>query len=223
MTVYGEPEIDLKNDDDQTIRPDNAAEIGFVDPDARPAPAPAVPAASVRNYQAAPDEYPALPPIDDDADDDSLFAELAAEAKRQIDENVYFDVELRPGWIVGFHAVVGQKELKRYRNAATANGKRKETDPDLVIGNVMPIVEKSIGIFRMRNGKRVEITDPTTGRSIKLGSTKFIDMFAPGGNETAALVAFLGSEADITKLGEGVLRAAGWGGDGYSPLDPTDG
>lgn len=196
MTVYGAPEIDLKDDDDLTIRPNNAEELGMTPVDA-------------------------VPLVDVDLED-SLFAELAAEAAAEIEDDVFFSVDARPGWVLGFSSTIGQKELTRYRKAATKNGQKKAEDADLVIGNAMPLIEKNIGIYKLdADGKRVQVIDPNTDRPLLLRSDSFVRMQGRGLDEVKALVKFMGGESKVSALGAALLKSSGWGED-YAPLDPTD-
>lgn len=198
MTMFGAEEIDLKDDNDLTIRPNNAAELGFAVP-----------------------ENPA-PLVDADLED-SLFAELANEAAAEIDHDVFFPVDSRPGWVLGFSATINQKELTRYRKAATNNGRKKAEDADLVIGNAMPLIEKNIGIYKIdAEGRRVQVIDPKTDRPLKIGSPTFVAMQGKGLNEVGALTRFMGGESKVSALGAALLKASGWGED-YAPLDPTEG
>lgn len=198
MTVYGADEIDLKDDNDLTIRPNNAEALGYAVPDS-------------------------IATLDDPDLGDSLFAELAAEAQAEINDDVFFPVEARPGWVLGFSSSINQKELTRYRKAATQNGRRKAEDADLVIGNAMPLIEKSIGIYKLdAEGHRVQVIDPRTDRPLTLRSASFVSMQGKGLDEVRALVKFLGAESKVSALGAALLKESGWGED-YAPLDPTEG
>ena len=191
MTLYGTEAPDY-SDGDLTIRPANAAEIGYV----TPAP-----------VDAAPSEG-----------GDSLFDELLGLAQEVVSNPVSFPVTHRPGgWVLDFNAVINERQIKRYRSSSLGKKKRAE-DADLVIGNALPLIDTNTGIYKLVDGVKKQVLDGD-GDPLLLNSTEFVKAFG-GGTVHAAIAKFLG-DAETINIGGAVLKAAGWGED-LEPLDPTD-
>jgi hypothetical protein len=193
MTVYGTEAPDYGSDTDLTIRPANADDLGYT---------PVAPAATA----------PAGGGL-------SLFDELLGLADEVVSNPVSFKVTSRPGgWVLDFNAVIGEHEIKRYRNSSMGKKKRAE-DADMVLGNALPMIDKCTGIYKIENGEKKQVLD-NDGDPLLLNSTEFVTAFGRGGTAHAAVAKFLG-DAETVNIGGALLKAAGWGED-LEPLDPTD-
>jgi hypothetical protein len=193
MTVYGTEAPDYGSDTDLTIRPANADDLGYT---------PVAPAATA----------PAGGGL-------SLFDELLGLADEVVSNPVSFKVTSRPGgWVLDFNAVIGEHEIKRYRNASMGKKKRPE-DADMVLGNALPMIDKCTGIFKVVDGVKKQVLD-NDGDPLLLNSTEFVTAFGRGGTAHAAVAKFLG-DAETVTIGGALLKAAGWGED-LEPLDPID-
>jgi hypothetical protein len=142
----------------------------------------------------------------------TLLAELEAEAQRDIEQFVIFEVPLRPGWALKFSTLLEIEDVKRYQRAAQGKKKRIE-DSDPIIQNGMPLVERNVAI--LKDGVEVEDND---GDPLTLGSHEFLAMM----HETRAVQALLKFVGDgaLLSMGGSFFRAAGYGED-LEPLDPT--
>lgn len=142
----------------------------------------------------------------------SLLAELEAEAQRDIEQFVTYEVSRRPGWSLKFSTLLEIDDVKRYQRNALGKKKRPE-DADPIIQNGMPLVERNVAI--LKDGVEVQDGD---GDPLTLGSQEFLSMM---GEPVAAqaLLKFVGDGA-LLSMGNSLFREAGYGED-LEPLDPT--
>lgn len=141
------------------------------------------------------------------------LAELEAEARRDIEQFVVFEIPRRPGWALKFSTLLEIDDVKRYQRAAQGKKKRIE-DSDPVIQNGMPLVERNVAI--LHHGK--EVTDKD-GDNVTLASHEFLEMMGET-RAVQALLKFVGDGA-LLSMGSSLFRAAGYGED-LEPLDPTE-
>jgi hypothetical protein len=190
--LYGSEAPDYGSDADLTIRPANAHDLDYT---------PVAPAATAPAGGAP-----------------SLFDELLSLANEEVSNPVSFPVTSRKGYVLDFNAVIGEHEIKRYRNASMGKKKRPE-DADMVLGNALPMIDKCTGIFKVVDGVKKQVLD-NDGDPLLLNSTEFVTAFGRGGTAHAAVAKFLG-DAETVTIGGALLKAAGWGED-LEPLDPID-
>ena len=159
--TFGTETPDISTDDSLTIRPNNAAELGY---------APAI--------------------AKSDPAGDSPFDQLLAQAKTVLTNLVYFPAKFRPGFVLEFDAVIDEAEMKRYRKAAQG-AKKKIEDSDMSVGNAMILGEKCTGIFQVdADGQRQRIVD-NEGDPLLLNSEAFLNAFGPKQNAHVAVRKFL--------------------------------
>jgi hypothetical protein len=191
MTTYGTADTDYADGDDSLdIIPANADELGID----------AAPAAAFGTTG------------------DSLLDGLLGLAKTKIENIVYFPAKFRPGYVLGFNAIIGEPAMKRYRKGAQG-AKKKAEDADMSVGNAMALLDTNVGIYLVVDGERQQIVG-TDGTPLLLNSDEFQTTFGPRQLAHVAVRKFLG-DADTNTIGGAVLKAAGWGED-LEPLDPTD-
>jgi hypothetical protein len=190
--TFGTETPDLNEDASLTIRPANAASLGY----------------------SAPAETGAFAT-------DSALDQLLGLANTELSNVVAFPVTSRPGdFILEFDAIVSEPDIKRYRAASLGGKKRRNAeDADMSVGNAMVMVEKCVGIYQVVGGKRKKIAD-RDGDDLLLSSEAFLSSFGKGANAHVAVRKFLG-DAETNTIGAAVLKAAGWGED-LEPLDPTE-
>ena len=183
MTVFGTEAPDLTDGSDLTIRPANAAELGYA------APVAAAPAGG----------------------GDSLLDELLGLANDEVTNIVRFPVTHRKGgWILEFNAIIEEHEIKRYRKASLGKKKHAE-DADMSVGNAMVLIEKNTGIYKLVDERPKKVLD-AEGEALLLNSDAFLSTFGKGANAHVAVRKFLG-DAETNAIGGAVLKSAGWGED----------
>lgn len=163
-------------------------------------------------------------------EDQSLFAELQAEAAKSIErEPLVLAVERRPGWAVEYTGDLSvgemQRMMKRCRIKGTGKAGQPDTmDLDQIKFSAMVLASIGSALLRVVPGsdkitKRLHDDD---GDQVNLTHEQFLKSFSPGGtlDGVAAAVAFMG-ESGVQSHGTAVLEWLGLGAEAER-LNPTN-
>lgn len=165
----------------------------------------------------------------EDTEDQSLFAELQAEAAKSIvREPLPLAVAARPGWAVEYTGDLSVSEMQRLMKRCRIKGTGKAGQPDTmdldqIKFSAMVLASVDSALLRVVPGsdqivKRMQDED---GDPVNLGHKQFLKSFSAEGSmdNVSAMTAFMG-ESGVQSHGTAVLEWLGLGEEAER-LNPT--
>lgn len=156
--------------------------------------------------------------VDDDGDD--LLSQLAADARKELDQEARLVVRERPGWVLGFSTLIGQHELQTWERRSTPR-KGKNGKADVVRQAGYMLLEKSTAIYRERqDGTLAQVLDED-GDPVTLTSYAFLDLYQDLRRDSLAVLRRFCGDSGVLALGGKLVDLAGWGDTAAEVEDPT--